>query len=167
MTTIYYQLSNIICSPHRLILIPTGNCESVTRLFQEYNTKTGITVYWWTRRKGLQTLEAEPVTVPETKSLLALHDFMQNSVHFAVYLLENYPYKPGTKVAAQFNRFIVDNPKFRGKTVLVGARYNLDSVLQNHTLIVDCGNLEIHAHHCHRTILNLADFSPHRLQKLV
>ena len=135
----FEQISGILHSRFALTVIPTNRHSSVRHLFQHYSQNADVPVYTWTDGVGLQTLEKEPLIIPDTESAPTVLDFIQNSLHYAVYLLQDFPYKANSKTGALFNEIILNRNSVNGKIILVGPLFQLDPILQSHTLFVDCG----------------------------
>ncbi len=135
----YQQINDIVQSTHRLTVIPTKRYNTISSLFQQFGLKSGMSIYTWDKNQGLQTLEDDPLVIPDTQLAYNVLEFVQNSLHYAIYLLQDFPYVPVSKTAELFNNLLLSQTQINGKLILVGPQFSLDPALQEHTLFIDCG----------------------------
>jgi len=133
------QLAGIIRAKFRLTVIPTKRFATIAALFKAYSMDTGMSVHLWNHFSGLQTLEQDSIVIPDTKSPNDVLEYIQNSIHYSIYLLQDFPYNATSKTTNLFNQLMQSQGSFNGKIVLMGEHFQLDPRLQEQTLFVNCG----------------------------
>jgi hypothetical protein len=74
-------------SPSRLVALYCRGSAEIVRALESYSRRQGSTVYEWTLDRGLISLREDGIVVPSSRRLAEALRYVQQSVHFGIYLI--------------------------------------------------------------------------------
>jgi hypothetical protein len=80
-------IQRLVDSNFRLAAIETRDKARIIGLFRALSRATGKAVYCWSAEEGLYRLDAEHVSIPQTRRLAGALDYIESSIHYGIYLL--------------------------------------------------------------------------------
>ncbi len=132
------QIDNIINTHLRLAMIESPRTDIIIDLFAQYGDLRGKAVYVWNNQSGLHRIGFEELPIQDTKSLMGVLKFIRTSLHYGIYLLEQFPSKRSHKANAELKRIVTANDAFHCFVALLGENINVEKNLLPHTLKIVC-----------------------------
>ena len=84
------QIEQLVQSNFRLVAIETHHEERIIALFKRLGLTTGRAVYEWSADEGIYRLGYEHIVIPRTRRAADALDYIHASIHFGVYLLQDF-----------------------------------------------------------------------------